>query len=44
MPKIMIHGNDARRALAHGVQKLSVEQESMLTRLRDMTRGYGRGS
>ncbi len=30
MPKIMIHGNDARRALAHGVQKLSAAVESTL--------------
>jgi chaperonin GroEL len=30
MPKIMIHGNDARRALAHGVQRLSAAVESTL--------------
>lgn len=30
MPKIMIHGNDARRALAHGVQKLTAAIESTL--------------
>ena len=30
MPKLMIHGNDARRALAHGVQKLSAAVESTL--------------
>jgi chaperonin GroEL len=30
MPKIMIHGNDARRALAHGVQKLAAAVESTL--------------
>ena len=30
MPKIMIHGNDARRALAQGVQKLSAAVESTL--------------
>lgn len=30
MPKIMIHGNDARRALAHGVQKLSAAVEATL--------------
>ena len=30
MPKIMIHGNDARRALANGVQRLSAAVESTL--------------
>lgn len=30
MPKIMIHGNEARRALAHGVQRLSAAVESTL--------------
>lgn len=30
MPKLMIHGNDARRALAHGVQRLSAAVESTL--------------